>query len=179
MAIFRRRGLHVASRTRITGLHDKRIYGDGSGEGDTTGLRYQWTVRWSRSTVMQLPQLDHHWRTAETGRWTHAYAAAAKTSHNHTLKTQDGENARPRRYHSPRPTRAGAICSYPQPPSRPCFAVRLPRTQPRGGYALFRACPSRNPRIREAPWPGGKDRMRRGTMTSESVFVFVIDQESV
>lgn len=129
---------HTASRTRITGLQ-----GRGSteaGENKRRGPGSRRAARRPCSTV-QLLQSGRH---SQTG-WTRAYAAAAKALHNDVLHDMR-ENARPRTCHSPRPTRAGAICSYPQPLTLLCCPAA--KTAALGGVKQRRPRPSRDPKYR-------------------------------
>lgn len=107
-----------------------------------------------------LPLLWKH----GTEQWIRAYAAAAQTpTQSQTQSASWAVNARPRRCHSPRPTRAGTTCSYPQPLHDPALlSVCQERRPSRAASTCSRVRPSRNPRIREAPGWLNKDRMRHG-----------------
>ena len=92
--------------------------------------------------MVQLLQSGRHSWTGRTG----AYAAAAKALHNHILHDMR-ENARSRRFHSPRPTRAGAICSYPQPLTLLCCPATK-TAAPMGSVKKSKPRPSRDPKYR-------------------------------
>ena len=150
---------------------DIRRWPDGQTEGSLSTTRgrvsqgyREWTTGFGiRQGTLAMPSRDAITAVQPSlgnvldGMMEHAYAPAAKTLHNHRPKTQEGENARPRRYHSPRPTRAGAICSYPQPP----HSALLSACQERGPEGL-QSIQCLSITQSETSVLGGKDGMRRG-----------------